>query len=297
MKILVAEDDPIQRTVITATLTARGDTVMSVDSGEAAVELVTAGVHHFDAILMDQQMPGIGGAEATRRIRTIGDWRGQTPILAMSAKDLVAGQVIDGFLPKDPAAIDASMARLRETVTESVAAGQQRIISEQQPPRKVLVNWLKLNLALTTALGGLVCGGIGWIIAGTLFYARTDARITAIETGQHAVRLMLGAKSADEPLVDVAKTLSDQRRAQDGWLDEDHKALVDVDRRLNEMRRDSEANLTAARRETDANLTAARRETDANLAKANADVAVLQAQMKFLADRSPSTPLPTGPRR
>lgn len=269
MKVLVVEDDPVQRGIIAATLTARGDSVMSVESGEAAVELVTSGNQHFDSILMDQHMPGIGGVEATRRIRTLGDYRGQVSILAMSAGKAPTEPGFDGFLPKDPASMDASMARLREAVTEAAAAGQARIIADQQPPRSTLVNWMKLNLVflfgLLIAFVGSAVGGI-WAVSAWNSDLRHDA-------------------------ADLKKLVA----SQGAQIEEEHKAMVDVDRRLNDARRDTEANLAAARRETDANLVAARRETDANLAKANADVAVLKAQFEFLAARSPKAPLPGAP--
>src|SRR5215212_1341531 len=69
IRILIADDHPVFRFGLRALLTAMPDTevVGEVTTGEEAVAL--AGAVRPDVILMDINMPGVNGIEATRRIR------------------------------------------------------------------------------------------------------------------------------------------------------------------------------------------------------------------------------------
>lgn len=84
--ILVVEDNPINRLFATEALTHMGCRVTTANDGIQAVEAHRAG--HFDAILMDIQMPGIDGIDATRAIRTAEGEHAHTPIIAMTANTL-----------------------------------------------------------------------------------------------------------------------------------------------------------------------------------------------------------------
>lgn len=65
-RVLVVEDDRVNQRVIEMLLKKFGLDCVIVADGVSAVEVVT--FEHWDAVLMDCQMPGMDGFEATRKI-------------------------------------------------------------------------------------------------------------------------------------------------------------------------------------------------------------------------------------
>jgi signal transduction histidine kinase/ActR/RegA family two-component response regulator len=120
LRILVAEDNDVNQILINAVLARMGHRVHLVADGRQAVEAVRRG--DYDLVLMDLQMPGMDGMEATQAIRALGDARATLPIIAMTANAfeedrracLAAG--MDDYVAK-PIDVD----RLAEAIARSAA--------------------------------------------------------------------------------------------------------------------------------------------------------------------------------
>jgi CheY-like chemotaxis protein len=104
VRVLVAEDNPVNQIVARGMLEAVGCDVVVVADGREAVE--AARKDAFDLILLDLQMPVMDGIEATERIRSAGRPEAETPIVALSAdlteatRDRARRAGIDGFVAK-----------------------------------------------------------------------------------------------------------------------------------------------------------------------------------------------------
>ena len=127
VKAIVADDDPLARTVVKEALRAAGITVVAeAGSGREAVELAA----HYapDVVLMDLLMPGIDGIEATKRIHRL---RPSVRIIVLTSSDeeelgllaLRAGAL--GFLGKsvDP----ETLPRIVKAVARGEAAVPRRL--------------------------------------------------------------------------------------------------------------------------------------------------------------------------
>jgi CheY-like chemotaxis protein len=117
LAILVAEDHPVNQRLILRLLEVRGHRTTLAATGMAVLEAWRNGP--FDLILMDVEMPGMDGLEASRRIREAEAQTGaHVPIVAMTAramkgdreKCLASG--MDGYIckPIEVAALDAALA-------------------------------------------------------------------------------------------------------------------------------------------------------------------------------------------
>ncbi|MCX6598165.1 MAG: ATP-binding protein [Acidobacteria bacterium] len=83
MRVLLAEDNEVNRRVAGMMLTRLGAAVTYAHDGEQAIQ--QAKCQCFDAILMDCQMPVLDGYEATAAIRRLPHAQHRTPIIALTA--------------------------------------------------------------------------------------------------------------------------------------------------------------------------------------------------------------------
>jgi signal transduction histidine kinase/ActR/RegA family two-component response regulator len=129
-RVLVADDHATNQTVVRMMLEQFGIEAVVVDDGAQAVEAMRT--ERFDAVLMDMQMPVMGGLEATRLIRAHEAATGalRTPILMLSANALAehrdAGRKAgaDGHVSK-PVTVAGLMTALNGVLASESAAAQQ----------------------------------------------------------------------------------------------------------------------------------------------------------------------------
>jgi two-component system, sensor histidine kinase and response regulator len=105
LRVLVAEDNPVNRRQVAGLLTPRGHEVVAVETGQQVVAAAQDG--QFDLILMDVEMPGMDGLQAAVEIRHAEAGSGRrVPIVAITSRDQ-AGDIeacraagMDAFLVK-----------------------------------------------------------------------------------------------------------------------------------------------------------------------------------------------------
>jgi PAS domain S-box-containing protein len=124
-RVLVVDDNPANRELVTAILTAMGAEVIEAVDGIEGVTAAAAAP--FDAILMDLRMPRLDGAQAALRIREEGGLNARTPIIAFSAdaRPTAPGGVFDGSVSKPMTAaslIDALNAAMAAAPAKTLAA-------------------------------------------------------------------------------------------------------------------------------------------------------------------------------
>jgi PAS domain S-box-containing protein len=113
-RILLAEDNEVNREVVLALLEGVGLSADTAANGREALERARQG--RYDLVLMDMQMPEMSGLEATRALRLLPGWA-ETPIVALTAnafdgdrRACIAAGMTD-FLAK-PLQVDALYASL-----------------------------------------------------------------------------------------------------------------------------------------------------------------------------------------
>ena len=120
LRILLAEDNKINQQYATVVLNKGGYHVTIAEDGHQAVEAVRNS--DFDLVLMDIQMPGLDGVEATRQIRAMPAPKNAVPIFAMTAhamrgaSDEYLSAGMDDYITKpfQPALLLAKLERLAE---------------------------------------------------------------------------------------------------------------------------------------------------------------------------------------
>jgi CheY-like chemotaxis protein len=122
LRVLVAEDEPFNSEITTMLLEDAGFIVETAEDGVLAVAI--AGKNAYDLILMDIQMPGMDGLEATHNIRQLPGYE-NIPIIAMTANAFVEDRIscmaagMNAFLTKP-----VVPAQLYSTIQMTLAVGR-----------------------------------------------------------------------------------------------------------------------------------------------------------------------------
>ncbi|HET6598572.1 MAG TPA: response regulator, partial [Burkholderiaceae bacterium] len=119
LRVLVAEDHPVNRAYLEAVLDKLGHQSTFSEDGGGAVRAAQA--QDFDVVLMDLHMPGMDGFAAALAIRAMPAPRGRVPIIALTAdafqesREHARTAGMDGFLTKP-----AHLPQLREALERHV---------------------------------------------------------------------------------------------------------------------------------------------------------------------------------
>jgi signal transduction histidine kinase/DNA-binding response OmpR family regulator len=147
LRILLAEDNAVNRTLAIRLLEKRGQLVTAVENGRAAVEALEK--ETFDVVLMDLQMPEMDGFEATALIRLKEKSTGRhQPIIALTANALKGDQErclaagMDDYVPKP----------IR--TNELFAAIERSVRSKQERESGEVANDLGAELGMTDEIIG-----------------------------------------------------------------------------------------------------------------------------------------------
>ncbi len=127
-RILVVDDEPQLRRALKSTLSALGFLVSDAATGEAALELLRE--QKFDLMLLDINMPGIGGIDTCRAVRA----KSEMGIVMLTVRGRAEDKVraldsgADGYVTK-PFDVNELLARIRATLrrTPTPALGELRL--------------------------------------------------------------------------------------------------------------------------------------------------------------------------
>jgi two-component system, OmpR family, KDP operon response regulator KdpE len=137
-RVLVVDDEPPIVRAVAANLRVRGYEVLTAASGDAALAAVEA--HQPDCVVLDLGLPGVGGLEVLRRLRT---WT-EVPVVVLTAIDSERDKVTaldlgaDDYVTK-PFGVAELMARIRVALRHARGATADR-------PRVVQAGEMSMDL-------------------------------------------------------------------------------------------------------------------------------------------------------
>jgi two-component system sensor histidine kinase/response regulator len=156
-RVLLAEDNEINQQVAEEILQQAGLVVRSANNGKEAVEMVKAG--NFDVVLMDIQMPLMGGFEATQEIRRNERFQ-DLPIIAMTAhamagdheKSIEAGMNDHLTKPIDPDQLISALVKWVKPADRETSEGLSESSSESKKAQDILPAHLP-GISIASGLG------------------------------------------------------------------------------------------------------------------------------------------------
>jgi signal transduction histidine kinase/CheY-like chemotaxis protein len=232
MRILVAEDNPVNRLVAVRTLEKRGHTVVVAVDGREAV--AAAGRDSFDVILMDVQMPALDGLEATALIRKAEAGTGRhVPIVALTAhamsedRERCLNAGMDEYLVKPFNAKDLfdTLERLLPVPPSNpTEAPRRREVPGVTFDRSALLARVDADVALRNELITLFLADSPRLVT-EIRRSVEQRRASEIATAAHTLRGALGAVAGDRA-AEAADRLDRLARGGDlSYVDRAHAEL------------------------------------------------------------------------
>jgi len=235
VRVLLAEDNEINQQVAKEILENAGLVVSIANNGKEAVEMVRCG--DYDAVLMDIQMPVLGGFEATQEIRKEERFK-DLPIIAMTAhamagdreKSLEAGMNDHVTKPIDPDELFSALVRWVKPGERALSEGVFGVSAGKQVKEDIL----------PTELPGIsIASGLNRVGGNRPLYAKLlckfkDGQEMAVEQIRAALR------SGD---VETAARLAHTVKGVSGNLGGEalYRAAADLEKAIKEGAKDMEA--------------------------------------------------------
>ncbi len=236
LRILVAEDNPVNRRLATLLLEKRGHDVTAVENGAQAVRSFRE--RRFDLVLMDVQMPEMDGFEATRRIREAEHGTDRhTPVVALTAhalrgdreRCLEAG--MDTYLakPLDAKALFDTVEALGRPETGAIDSSERRVTPEGAVDPETALERIGGDPALLAELARMFRKESPGIVA-QVRDAVALRNASALRRAAHRLKGSLGILAA-EPAADAAYVLENIGSSLDLSLAEDAFQKLEVELR------------------------------------------------------------------
>jgi PAS domain S-box-containing protein len=223
-RVLLVEDNPVNRQFALAVLKSVGALITVAVDGREAVRLASEG--EYDLILMDCQMPVMDGYEATRRIRAAGI---TTPVIALTAnamegdRDRCAAAGMDDYLAKPirpdtlRAAVAAKVRRTEKSLEAEVGVDAAEITARIGGDPELLADISRLFVThspeMVQALQTAAAAGNG----------------PAIASAAHALKGSIGNFTQGRPFA-VARAL--EKTAEAGDIAAARAAIPELEREV-----------------------------------------------------------------
>ena len=217
LRVMVVEDNDINRELLQIMLEQLGHSVVPVGDGEAAIEAVAN--QPLDVVLMDLNLPRIGGVEATRQIlQNCRDEKTAPVIVALTAsvseedRALCAAAGMRGFLTKPATVFSLDMA-LRAALAKDASMDEKTVGEDFSPLDRETLNALSELDARASEpfLGRLIERFLTSLTTDVVEIARhwDDSDIKQTKTAAHALAGAASAVGASE-LASLARAASEQ---------------------------------------------------------------------------------------
>jgi CheY-like chemotaxis protein len=199
-RLLVVEDDPVQRQYITDLMAPDNTQTTAVASGDEALALL--GRESFDCVVLDLGLPGMSGWKVIDELQST-QVLGSTPLLVYTARDLTRkeeiklGKAARGIVIKDA----RSPERLKQEISTILREADG---AENEPLAEAGTNGTE---PAGSALAGkkvlFVDDDIRNIFALTAMLERQRMDVVSVDSGQEALDLLHEGQDIDIALVDV----------------------------------------------------------------------------------------------